>query len=320
MDGVELDITLIPDKDGYYRCPHCEYLTANRSHYKMHSVIHRPRKWKCFYCSHKFPLIFRLRRHSSIKHPLLPVKWVNVTTEQVCDDSTRVHPSRRYQSGGGSLYSTARKSAQGGQSQLTAEMLRSFRSKDVKHSSRSSDEQTIDLDVRSYKSQVSTDVESDGEQTSAELWFCCPNCPKKYALLPPFVDHLRCAHAGPTGFPVLEILPPIGEGELTLQRCGFCPYESFFKEDFDVHVAGHTDVRPRRCGHCQFASFVQSDLESHAVNCHPDSTARFEDLVQPYTMTTDACNNIPDQRVLYNFNPSVKLVDVCKILQDKWDV
>lgn len=248
------------------------------------------------------------------------MKWVNVTTEQVCDDSTRVHPSRRYQSGGGSLYSTARKSAQGGQSQLTAEMLRSFRSKDAKHSSRSSDEQTIDLDVRSYKSQVSTDVESDGEQTSAELWFCCPNCPKKYALLPPFVDHLRCAHAGPTGFPVLEILPPIGEGELTLQRCGFCPYESFFKEDFDVHVAGHTDVRPRRCGHCQFASFVQSDLESHAVNCHPDSTARFEDLVQPYTMTTDACNNIPDQRVLYNFNPSVKLVDVCKILQDKWDV
>lgn len=264
---------------------------------------------------------FRLRRHCSIKHPRLPVKWVNVTTEQVCDDSTRVHPSRRPQSGSGP-YSTARKSAQGGQSQLTAEMLRSLRPKDAKYSSRSSDdEQTIDLDVRSYNSQISTDIESDGElQTSSELWFCCPNCPKKYALLPLFVDHLRSAHASPTGFPVLEILPPIGEGELTLQRCGFCPYESFFKEDFDVHVAGHTSVRPRRCGHCQFASFGQSELDSHSASFHPDLTARFDDLDQPYTMTTDACNNIPDQRVLYNFNPSVKLVDVCKILQDKWDV
>lgn len=110
----------------------------------------------------------------------------------------------------------------------------------------------------------------------------------------------------------------MGEGELTLQRCGFCSYESFFKEDFDAHVKGHTSLRPRKCAHCQFASFVQVDMDQHSVESHPNMPVEFHDLDQPYTMNSND-QNIPDEEVLYNFDPVVKLVDVCKILQDKWE-
>ena len=40
------------------RCPECEFETLSRAQYKMHSMKHRPRKWKCGHCSLTFTLLY----------------------------------------------------------------------------------------------------------------------------------------------------------------------------------------------------------------------------------------------------------------------
>ena len=53
-----MDIKLVPDSRGWYHCDQCTYETNNRARYKMHSVIHKPRKWQCFYCDAQFPIMY----------------------------------------------------------------------------------------------------------------------------------------------------------------------------------------------------------------------------------------------------------------------
>jgi hypothetical protein len=89
LDGVKVRLPLFADSHGLFHCPDCTYQTTNRAHYKMHCMIHRPRKWQCFYCRLKFPLLFRLRHHYLMKHHGKPLKWIDVTTNKVCDDWTR---------------------------------------------------------------------------------------------------------------------------------------------------------------------------------------------------------------------------------------
>lgn len=57
LDGVPVDFPLIPDGSGWYRCLQCDYQSVNREHFKMHVVIHRPPKWKCFYCDQKYSVM-----------------------------------------------------------------------------------------------------------------------------------------------------------------------------------------------------------------------------------------------------------------------
>jgi len=42
-------------------------------------------------------LSFRLRRHSSVKHPLQAVRWIDTATGLTCDDTTRSAPAAQSQ-------------------------------------------------------------------------------------------------------------------------------------------------------------------------------------------------------------------------------
>lgn len=70
LDGVEVNIPLITDDFGLFRCPDCAYQTSNKAHYRMHVMIHRPRKWQCVYCQLKFPLLYVISVFRSISLPL----------------------------------------------------------------------------------------------------------------------------------------------------------------------------------------------------------------------------------------------------------
>lgn len=58
LDGVPMNIPLMPSSDGWYKCEECGYQTPNREHYKSHVMVHRPPKWKCFYCEQKYPVMW----------------------------------------------------------------------------------------------------------------------------------------------------------------------------------------------------------------------------------------------------------------------
>jgi len=140
-----------------------------------------------------------------------------------------------------------------------------------------------------YSEDFDNDQVDEDDDVLDEVMFCCNQCSLKFDLSDDLTVHLRTEHARlPNGkLPALEILPEMGEGELTLQRCSFCSFESFFKEDFDMHVRTHTCLRPYRCSACLFASFSADEVDVHVADAHAgDDDVMIIPLDVPYTMST----------------------------------
>jgi len=174
-------------------------------------------------------------------------------------------------------------------------------------------------------------VNNDDSWTDEDLVYCCHLCRNIYTDRPDFSAHLRDDHPPtsttgvvPKPLPVLEILPEMGEGELTLQRCGFCSYESFFEEDFDAHVQTHDAPPALKCAHCTFASFSATDIEAHSALAHVELASKVILINQPYTMTPPE-ENEGDGGVgekvdgglkklsmsrLFDFDGTIRLVDI----------
>jgi len=57
-DANEGDQQATPAVNQMLRCADCEYETASRAQFKMHSMTHRPRKWRCIHCGLNFALLY----------------------------------------------------------------------------------------------------------------------------------------------------------------------------------------------------------------------------------------------------------------------
>ena len=248
----------------------------------------------------------------------MPVKWVDVSTGSVYDDFNSPSQTSQRMSSVYAAKATARKSLSGAAAHQVAKFRAAKLSSEDKSVTGIDGAMNENHDVMNGNDAFSlNDLDDDSDQDSP-IWFCCHECHKKFSVLDDFVCHMRTEHPPPESFPSLEILPATGEGELTLQRCGFCPYESFFKDDFDAHVGQHTDLQPVKCNLCQFASFVVKEIENHSNVQHPGISFSISLLDQPYTMTSD-CQTLEDRRFLYQLNPVVRLVDMCSVLTPNSD-
>jgi len=168
-------------------------------------------------------------------------------------------------------------------------------------------------------------IDYDGNNSDV-LRFHCHLCSFSVLAQSPstLASHLnRQHHSDMCRLPAVEILdfdninPDDGSGgdasPMLLRRCGFCPYESYVGEEFDLHVlSAHQLPRPLRCNlGCMYASFSRLQMHAHFAETHSQDVFSVSPLDKPYSMLPIEEDNAEDNDDIFvTFLPKVMLDDV----------
>lgn len=246
---------------------------------------------------------FRLRRHSNQKHPHLPIKWIDLTTSEVCFDPQKLPASVADSSSSVSTTSsvlnaqplvrkqTARKSTTGRHPMQVA----LFRSGKFSARSQLSDRDAIDLDSDSEAEQngdlriaenddeidisndedgkgadeeIEVDDSMDDENQSSAVYIDCDVDSDGDVAYVPRIFTRFCCHL--CSFTVLAPISLALADHLNRKHHSvMCRLPAVEILDFDAeNDDGASPMLLRRCGFCSFESFVGTEFDDHVLSVH----------------------------------------------------